>query len=89
MHVYCCSRWGWCVLFITILDSLTAPCMVYNTAMYTVYGRFGQYGRCMVHTLADAASSSVIAGHGLPPVTAGIGVWLDGVGQAGMYGTAE
>jgi len=25
---------------------------------------------------------SVIAGHGLPPVTAGIGVWLDGVGQA-------
>ena len=33
--------------------------------------------------------SSVIAGHGLPPVTAGIGVWLDGVGQAGMYRTAE
>ena len=33
--------------------------------------------------------SSVIAGHGLPPVTIGIGVWLDGVGQAGMYGTAE
>ena len=31
--------------------------------------------------------SSVIAGHGLPPVTAGSGVWLDGVGQAGMYGT--
>jgi len=31
----------------------------------------------------------VIAGHGLPPVTAGIGVWLDGVGQAGMYGTVE
>ena len=25
----------------------------------------------------------------LPPVTAGIGVWLDGVGQAGMYRTAE
>jgi len=31
----------------------------------------------------------VKAGHGLPPVTAGIGVWLDGVGQAAMYGTAE
>jgi len=31
----------------------------------------------------------MIAGHGLPPITAGIGVWLDGVGQAGMYGTAE
>jgi len=31
----------------------------------------------------------VIAGHGLPPVNAGIGVWLDGVGQAGMYGIAE
>ena len=31
----------------------------------------------------------MIASHGLPPVTAGIGVWLDGVGQAGMYGTAE
>ena len=27
--------------------------------------------------------------YGLPPVTAGIGVWLAGVGQAGMYGTAE
>jgi len=25
--------------FINILDSLTAPCLVYNTAMYTVYGR--------------------------------------------------
>jgi len=33
--------------------------------------------------------SSVIAGHGLPPVTAGIGVWLDGVGQVGMYYIAE
>jgi len=31
----------------------------------------------------------VIACYGLPPVTAGIGVWLDGVGQTGMYGTAE
>ena len=31
----------------------------------------------------------MIAGHGLPPVTAGIGVWLDGVGRAGMYRTAE
>jgi len=27
---------------------------VYNTAMYTVYGRCGQYGRFMVHTLAGA-----------------------------------
>ena len=33
--------------------------------------------------------SSVIAGHGLPLVTAGIGVWLDGVGLAGIYRTAE
>jgi len=33
--------------------------------------------------------SSVIAGHGLPPVTAVIGVWLDGVGEAGTYGTVE
>jgi len=40
----------------SILDSLTAPCFVYNTAMYTAYGRCGQYGRCMVHTLAGAAS---------------------------------
>ena len=33
--------------------------------------------------------SSVTAGHGWPPVTAGIGEWLDGVGQAGMYRTEE
>jgi len=33
--------------------------------------------------------SSVKASHGLPPVTAGIGVWLDGVGRAGTYSTAE
>jgi len=33
--------------------------------------------------------SSVKAGHVLPPVSAGVGVWLDGVGQAGMYGTVE
>jgi len=25
--------------------------------MYTVYGRCGQYGRCMVHTLAGAAGA--------------------------------
>ena len=35
------------LLFINIWewDSLTAPCLY--TAMYTVYGRCGQYGRCM------------------------------------------
>ena len=43
------------MLLINILDSWMAPCLVYNTTMYTVYGRCGQYGRCMVHTLAGAA----------------------------------
>jgi len=33
--------------FSKILDSLTAPCLVYNTAMYTVYSRCRQYGRCI------------------------------------------
>jgi len=47
MHVYCGSRWGRCVLFINIWDSLTASCVVYNTAMYTLYGRCSQCGRCM------------------------------------------
>jgi len=41
MRVCCGSQWGRCVLFTNILDSLTAPCLVYNTAMYTVYGRCG------------------------------------------------
>jgi len=50
MRVCCGRRWGWCVLFINILDSLTAPCLVYNTAMYTVYGRCGQHGWCMFYT---------------------------------------
>jgi len=54
MRVCCGSRWGRCMLFINILDSLMAPCLVYNTNMHTVYGWCGQYGRCMVHTLADA-----------------------------------
>jgi len=46
---YSGSRRGRCGLFTDILDSLTAPCLVYNTAMSTVglYGRCGQYGRCM------------------------------------------
>jgi len=48
MHVCCGSRWGQCVLFINTLGSLTAPCLMYNTAMYTD-------GRCMVHELAGAA----------------------------------
>ena len=48
MRVCCGSRQGRCVLFTNILDSLTAPCLVYNTAMYTVYGRCGQYGWCML-----------------------------------------
>jgi len=57
MRVCCGSRRGRCVLFTSILDSLTVPCLVYNTAMYTVYGRCGQYGRCIVHTLAGAAGA--------------------------------
>ena len=32
------------MLFINIWDSLMAHCLVYNTAMYTVYGRCGQHG---------------------------------------------
>jgi len=44
MH-FCCGRR--CLLFINILDSLMAHCLVYNTAMYTVYDRCGQYGRCI------------------------------------------
>jgi len=47
MRVCCGSRRGRCVLFTDILDSLTSPCLVYNTAMYTVCGRCSQYGRCM------------------------------------------
>jgi len=47
MHVCCGSRWGQCVLLINIWDSLTAPCLVHNTALCTVYGQCGQYGRCM------------------------------------------
>jgi len=35
------------VLVINILDSLTALCLLYNTAMYTAYGQRGQYGWCM------------------------------------------
>jgi len=62
MCVCCGSRWGRCVLFINIWDSLTAPCLVYNMAMYRVYGRCGQYGRCMVHTLAGAAGVDCVAG---------------------------
>jgi len=57
MRVCCGSRRGRCVLFTNILDSLTVPCLVYNTAMYTVYSRCGQYGRCMVYTLAGAAGA--------------------------------
>jgi len=34
MRVCCGSRRGRCVLFTNILDSLTVPCLVYNTAMY-------------------------------------------------------
>jgi len=49
--------------FINILDSLTAPSLVYNTAMYTVYGLCSQYGRCMVHTLANAAGMRFIWTH--------------------------
>jgi len=54
MRVCCGSRRGRCVHFTNILDSLMVPCLVYNTAMYTVYGRCGQYGRCMfIHWLVQ------------------------------------
>jgi len=45
------------VVFINVLDSLTAPCLVYNMAIYTVYSRFGQYGQCMFHTQDGAAGA--------------------------------
>jgi len=51
MCVCCGNQSGRCVLFTNILGSLTVPCLVYSTAMYTVCG---QYGRCVVHTLAGA-----------------------------------
>ena len=76
VRVCCGSRWGRCVLFINILDSLTAPCLVYNTAMYTVYGRCicsytGWCSRCVVYTdpmticpglrsIASSCSNSVL-----------------------------
>jgi len=44
MRVCYGSRQGRCLLFTNILHSLTAHCLVYNTAMYTVCG---QYGWCM------------------------------------------
>ena len=50
--------------------------------------KFVTYWLCL-HVDSSFFGCSVIAGHGLPPVTAGIGVWLDGVGQAGIYRTAE
>jgi len=46
-------------------------------------------GRKVGAAVPSFFGSLVKAGHGLPPVTAGIGVWLDGVGRAGTYGTAE
>jgi len=36
MHVCCGSWWGRCMLFINILDSLTAPCLVYNIHVYSI-----------------------------------------------------
>ena len=42
--------------------------------------------RVLVLALLRFFGSSVKAGHGLSPLTVGIGVWLDGVGQAEMYG---
>jgi len=53
--VFAVAANGDSVLCINIFHSLTAPCLVYNMAMYTVWGQCGQYGRCMVHTLDDAA----------------------------------
>jgi len=50
MRVCCGSRWGRCMLFINIWDSLTSHCLVYNTAMYTVYGQCGHCGRCSSST---------------------------------------
>jgi len=57
------AKWGRCVLFINIWDSLTACCLVYNTAMYTVYGRCGQYGQCVVYTDPNPLGENVV--HGL------------------------
>jgi len=35
MCVCCGSHWGRCMLFINMLDSLTAPCLMYNMVVYT------------------------------------------------------
>jgi len=46
-------RWGRCVLFINILDSLTAPCLVYKRP----YMQFTASVAGTVHTLAGAADA--------------------------------
>jgi len=45
--------------FINILHSLMVPswCIIRPCIMYTVYGRCGQYGLCMVHTLVGVAGA--------------------------------
>jgi len=48
-----------------------------------------QFGMRPLFSFLNCQCSSVTAGYGLPSVTAGIGVWLDGDGQAGMYRRAE
>jgi len=50
------------MLLINILDSLTAPCMVYDKSMYTVFGWCGQYGR---HVFIHWPVRPVLLVHGL------------------------
>ena len=38
-----------CVVFTNILDSLTASCLVYNKAMYTVAGAASMAGAWFIH----------------------------------------
>ena len=52
MRVCCGSRWGRCVLFINILDSLTAPCFMCNMPLiqYTA-GAASMAGAWFIHWL--------------------------------------
>jgi len=59
MHVCCGSRWGRCVLLINILDSVTAPCLLYNT---TVYSTAGAASMAVAWFIQSPAQASVPAG---------------------------
>ena len=77
-YVWATHSYGWCYFPSVWTENNTNPTWTENSKLlHLISVRMNSTMLFSGHVVLWRFGSSVKAGHGLPPVTAGIGVWLD------------